>query len=61
MCDCDELHTCRYHAQFCHICGRERGPKAPDDVPLCGLCEATARAWARSENNARRYPDPEGR
>lgn len=54
-CDCDEGHVCEYHALFCPICERERDT----DGPLCKRCEATARAWARSEQNARRFPDPE--
>ncbi len=41
----------------CSICGAA----IPDDatVPLCRTCEATAKAHARLEVEAKRYPDPE--
>lgn len=41
----------------CSICGGQ----IPDDAkyPLCTICELTARAHAKLETDARRYPDPE--
>lgn len=43
----------------CSIC--ERPLDASREIPICERCEGTARAHARLENDARRYPDPEAR
>lgn len=60
-CECDLDYWCGNHTD-CALCGQDMpGVDQSAGPKLCGLCKRTAKAWARSENNARRFPDPEGR